>query len=69
MHFTIVPLALAVSILIFNAHAQDYTKLQHRDCGSKSVDIHEVDMTPMPLYNPGPAFFTFIATLKRPVSK
>jgi hypothetical protein len=69
MRFIIIPLAFAVSILIFNTHAQDYTKLVFSDCGSKSVDIKRVDMKPMPLYNPGDGFFTFVADLKRPVSK
>jgi hypothetical protein len=69
MCIRIVTLALAVAILVLHTHAQDYTKLVFRDCGSKGVDIQNVDMKPMPIFNPGAAFFTFVATLKRPVSK
>ena len=63
--------SLIVAAIIFGitTYAQDYTKLQFQDCGSKSADIRTVDITPMPLYNPGPAWFTFIADLKRPISK
>jgi hypothetical protein len=69
MRIIIASVALVIAILVLETYAQDYTRLIFRDCGSKSTDIEKVDMTPMPLFNPGPAFFTFIATLKRPVSK
>ena len=68
MRILFLPLTLILTILVFASRAVDYTKLQFTDCGSQSIDIEEVDMKPMPIYNPGPAFFTFVATLKRPVS-
>jgi hypothetical protein len=69
MRITIASLALVIAVLVFKTYAQDYTKLMFKDCGSKSTDIEKVDITPMPLLNPGPATFTFTATLKRPISK
>ena len=62
-------LIVAAIILGITTYAQDYTKLHFQDCGSKSADIQKVDMIPMPLYNPGPSWFTFITVLKRQISK
>ncbi|UJR38041.1 hypothetical protein I4U23_030723 [Adineta vaga] len=67
MHRSIASLIFAAVVLVLTTYAQDYTKLQFADCGSKSTDIINVDIKPMPLYNPGPAFFSFNAILKRPV--
>ena len=51
-------------------HVQgDYNKLQYKVLSSPAVDIQNVDLTPMPIYNPGEAFLTFVANLKRPIRK
>jgi hypothetical protein len=55
-------------MLILGLHGQ-YTKLAFTDCGSKGTVINQTDLTPMPVINPGDAYLTFVATLKRPVSK
>lgn len=50
------------------SHVQgDYTKFQYKVLSSPAVDIQNVDLTPMPIYNPGEAFLTFVANLKRPI--
>lgn len=68
MSIRLIPLAFVVAMLIVGLHA-DYTNLYFKDCGSKGTDIQVVDLTPMPVINPGNAYLTFVATLKRPVSK
>lgn len=47
----------------------DYDKFFFDDCGSYGIDIEEFNVTPMPIFHPGPAFLTFVAHLKRPVRK
>ena len=42
-----------------------YNKLEWTDCGSKEVQFYEIDVTPMPIIQPGDAYLTFKADLKR----
>lgn len=55
--------------LALQCHANDYTRLFYRDCGSKGGVIENIDLTPMPVFNPGEAYFTLVAQLNRPVSQ
>ena len=36
---------------------------------SPGIDIQSIDVTPMPIQNPGEALLTFTANLKRPIRK
>ncbi|CAF2104507.1 unnamed protein product [Rotaria magnacalcarata] len=67
MRSIIIPLALVFSILVCHIQAQDFTKLQWSDCGSPSAVISNIDLTPMPVYNPGPASITLKIELKKAV--
>ena len=61
-------LTVLVVSLALESHAADYTKLLYRDCGSKGGVIENIDLTPMPVFNPGEAYLTLVAQLNRPVS-
>ena len=62
-------LTVLIVSLALESQAQDYTKLLYRDCGSKGGVIEQIDLTPMPVFNPGEAYLTLVAQLNRPVSK
>lgn len=68
MGIRLLSLALTVASFVSFLHA-DYNRLYFTDCGSQGVTIQKVDMTPMPIFHPGIGYLTFVADLKRPVSK
>ena len=47
----------------------DYNKLEYQVLASNGAEILEADVTPMPILNPGEAFLTLRANLKRPIRK
>ena len=47
----------------------DYTKLEFNDCGSTGVVIHEIGITPMPIYSPGIVRGKLRATVQRSICK
>ena len=59
-------LIFAASVGILHA---DYNKFYFTDCGSQGIDIKQLDVTPMPIFHPGPVSLTFVADVKRPISQ
>lgn len=47
---------------------QTLNKFQWNNCGSPAVDIYEVDVTPMPIVQPGAIDLTFLTNFKRDMS-
>lgn len=47
---------------------QTLNKFQWNNCGSPAVSLYEVDVTPMPIVQPGSIDLTFIAEFKRAMS-
>ncbi|CAF1131861.1 unnamed protein product [Adineta steineri] len=47
----------------------DHDKLEYTVLSASGVDIQHADIIPMPIINPGEAFLTFKAYLKRPIQK
>ena len=61
--------ALLLTCLVISQVQGEYKKFQHKILSSPAVDIQSIDVTPMPIYNPGEASLTFAANLKRPISE
>ena len=55
---------VALSATVINAQ---YTKMQWSDCGSRQVEFSDIDMSPMPILQPGSATINFRAELKRDI--
>ncbi|CAF4606186.1 unnamed protein product [Rotaria sp. Silwood1] len=67
MHkFSSTAIALVLVSIIVNVQAE-YKKLELTILSAPAIDITNVDVTPMPIINPGQAFLTFTANLKRPI--
>lgn len=64
MQFIFVLLSIALSATVLNA---EYTKFQWTDCGSRQVTFSDIDVTPMPILQPGKATLNFRADLKRDI--
>lgn len=64
MQFAFVLFTVALSATLLNA---EYTKLQWSDCGSRQVTFTDLDVSPMPIRQPGEATLNFRAELKRDV--
>ena len=58
-------LILSIVPLLINA---EYTKLQWTDCGSREVQIYDIDIKPMPILQPGLAYLNLKINLKRALS-
>ena len=58
---------LLASVLLISMSALNavYTKLQWKDLGSPQVEFLNIDVTPMPVVNPGTGYLTFQANFKR----
>ncbi|CAF0739801.1 unnamed protein product [Brachionus calyciflorus] len=56
---------LLIALLPVFLNAQTLTKFQWSDCGSPAVDIYEVDITPMPIVQPGAIDLIFRSNFKR----
>lgn len=61
-------IAIIAFIAITNVRA-DFTEFGLTVHSSPAIDIEKVDVTPMPIIQPGEAFLTMHANLKRPISK
>ena len=61
-------IVITVLAIIVNVQG-DYNKLEYTVFSSPAADIQKVELTPMPIYNPGEAFLSFAANLKRPIRK
>jgi uncharacterized membrane protein len=67
------PMFLSITILVIvlaivaNVNS-DYKKFEYTVLSSNAIDFQNIDVSPMPIYNPGEASLTFIADLKRPIS-
>lgn len=46
-------------------NCQTLNKFQWNNCGSPAVNLYEVDVTPIPIVQPGSIDLTFIAEFKR----
>ena len=64
MKFVVFLLSGAFLPALFQA---EYTKLEWSDCGSREVVFYNIDVTPMPILQPGNAFLNFKAQLKRDI--
>jgi hypothetical protein len=63
-------LTIVIVILAVIANVQgEYNKLEYTVFSSPGADIQSIELTPMPIYNPGQAFLSFAANLKRPIRK
>ncbi|CAF2398521.1 unnamed protein product [Rotaria sp. Silwood2] len=67
MHkFSSTTIAIVLFAIIINVRAE-YKKLELTILSAPAIDITTVDISPMPIMNPGQAFLTFVANLKRPI--
>ena len=57
-----------IALLPIFLNAQTLTKFQWSDCGSVGVTILDIDITPMPIVQPGNISLTFGGNLKRAMS-
>lgn len=63
------PLLLVIFTTFIGLVDADYDKFHFTDCGSRGVDIQDIDLPPMPIYHPSTILLTAVAYLKRPISK
>ncbi len=56
---------ILLSVALLPLLQAEYTKLQWSDCGSKEVTFYNIDVSPMPIVQPGEARLNFKAQLKR----
>jgi hypothetical protein len=67
---TISSIAIVIVTLAVIANVRgEYNELVYTVLSSSGADIQSASITPMPILNPGEAFLTFVANLKRPISK
>jgi len=52
-------------VAMIGAISAQYTKLVWRDCGSREIDFYDMDITPMPIKQPGMANIRLDAFFKR----
>ena len=57
-----------IALLPVVIRSQTLNKFQWNNCGSPAVNLYEVDVTPMPIVQPGSIDLTFIAEFKRAMS-
>ena len=55
---------LLISVVTLNA---EFNKLQWKDLGSPEIEFLNIDVTPMPLLNPGNITINFRGYIKRPL--
>ena len=70
--FTMQTSLLSIVVAIFAAVAKvqgAVDPFQYTVHASPAIDIQSIAVTPMPIQNPGEAFLTFTANLKRPIRK
>ena len=63
-----IAILLVALAAVANVRAE-YKKFEYTVLSSPAVDIQKIDVTPMPIFNPGEAFLSFAANLKRPIRK
>lgn len=61
-------LSIFVLAAVLAASQAEFTKLVWANCGSPEVIYNKVDMTPMPILQPGNATLIFDVNFKRPTS-
>ncbi|CAF0767658.1 unnamed protein product [Rotaria sordida] len=64
--FSSISIVIVIFAITVNVRGE-YNKLELTVHSAPAIDITNVDITPMPIVNPGQAFLTFIANLKRPI--
>ena len=69
MHTTSFIAILLVALAAMANVAAEYKKFEYTVLSSSGIDIQKIDVTPMPIFNPGEAFLSFSANLKRPIRK
>ena len=58
--FLSIRITIVILTLLVNVHSE-YNKLELSVLSSSGIEIQNVDVTPMPILNPGEAFLTFNA--------
>ena len=64
MKFALALLAVAFLPALLNS---EYTKFQWKGTNLKDIEIYDIDVTPMPIIQPGSGKITFVAELLREV--
>lgn len=59
---------LIFALLPVFIYGQTLTKFQWSNCGSPAVDLYEVDVSPMPITQPGSIDLIFLSNFKRQMS-
>ncbi|CAF4354863.1 unnamed protein product [Rotaria sp. Silwood2] len=57
---------VVVSLTVDNTKSV-YSRAEYTDCGSQDVNIHSIDIHPMPIRYPGSINLTLAHTIKRPI--
>ena len=62
-------LLATILLITLSALNAEFTKFQWKDLGSPEVVFTDLDVKPMPIYNPGTATFNIQAYFKRPFNE